>query len=84
MWVFDVRQVRSTPLTAVPFFVSYTRTISVIFGEIKCPHDVLMHTVTVLVGGHPILRFIAGQLAYILEERVIDSRCFISDVETVE
>ena len=43
-----------------------------------------MHTVTVLAGGHPIDRFIAGQLAYILEERVTDSRCFIPDVETVE
>ena len=43
MWVFDVRQSL--------FFVSYTGTISVIFGEIKCPHDVLMQTVTDLVGG---------------------------------
>ena len=34
--------------------------------------------------GHPILRLIAGQLAYILQKRVTDSRCFISDVETVE
>ena len=81
--VFDVRQVRSEPLTAVPFFVSYTRTISVIFSELKCPHDVVMQTVTVLAG-HPIVRFIAGQLPYILEERVTDVQCFISDVETVE
>ena len=84
MWVFDVRQVRSKPLTAVPFFVSYTRTISVIFGEVKCPDDVLMQTVTDLPGGHPILRLIAGQLAYILQERVTDSQCFMSDVETVK
>ena len=81
--VFDVRQVRSTPvpLTAVPFFVSYTRTISVIVGEIKCPHDVLMQTVTVLAGGgQRVVRFIAGQFPYILEERVTDSRCFMSYV----
>ena len=34
--------------------------------------------------GHPIIRLTAGQLAYILEERVTDLQCFISDVETVE
>ena len=35
-------------------------------------------------GGHPIFRFIAGQLPYIFEERITDSQFFMSDVETVE
>ena len=49
-----------------------------VFLELKdCSHSALTQ-------GHPIVRFVAGQLAYILEERVTDSRCFISDVKTVE
>ena len=49
--VLDVRSVRSISLPAVSFFVSYTQTISIIFGRIKLPQDVLMQIVTVLAGG---------------------------------
>jgi len=35
-------------------------------------------------GRHPTVPFIAGQLAYILQERVTDSQFVMSDVETVE